>query len=108
MKFLFQRFLNKIGDINKNINPYDSTLVKLCEEYATLAEIHIKNNCTYGSVYTNEQFARYVACDGFTNYDGIGYYIGTDLMKTKEYVDFDEKIIRSKSDKYPYVFWYNK
>ena len=32
MEWLFQRFLNKISDINKNINPYDSTLEKQCEQ----------------------------------------------------------------------------
>ena len=108
MDWLFQRFLCRISDIYENINPYSNTLKKLCEEYGVLAEIHIKNKCDYGDVYTNEEFANCVANGGFTSYDGVGYYIGVDLMETKEYVDFDEKIIRSKSDKYPYIFWYNK
>ena len=40
--------------------------------------------------------------------DGIGYYVGTDLIETEEYVDFNANTIRSKADIYPYIFWYNK
>lgn len=108
MEWLFQRFLYDIEDVYENVNPYNNTLKKLCKEYGVLAEIHIKNKCEYGDVYTNEDFAKSVADGGFTSYDGTGYYIGTDLIKTNEYVDFDEDTIRSKSDKYPYVFWYNR
>lgn len=108
MDWLFKRFLCAVKGICEDINPYDSRFEKLCEEYGRLAKIHIKNSCEYGDVYTNDEFAQMVEDSCIIYDDGTGYYIGTDLMKTKEYVDFDEEVIRSKADKYPYVFWYNK
>lgn len=108
MKWLFKRFLYAINDINKELNPHDEKLERLCEEFGEYAKIHILNKKTYGSVYSNEEFARMVTGEYIIDSDGIGYYVGTDLKETEEYVDFDEKTIRSKVDKYPYVFWFNK
>ena len=108
MKWLFKRFLYDIKKIYENVKPYNKEMEELCEKYGKLAEIHVKNNCDYGSVYFNEEFAEDIASGYFTDYDGVGYYVGANLIETEESVDFDEDIIRSKSDKYPYVFWYNK
>lgn len=108
MDWLFKRFLYDVENVYENVKPYNKKMEELCEKYGKLAEINIKNNCEYGDVYSNEEFAESVASGYFTDYDGVGYYVGTDLMKTKEPVDFDKNVIRSKADKYPYVFWYNK
>ena len=108
MEWLFNRFLYAIKDIYKNIDPYEDKLQKLCESYGKLAEIHVKNNCEYGSVYFNEEFAEDVARGYFTDYDGVGYYVGANLIETEESVNFDANTIRSKADIYPYIFWYNK
>lgn len=108
MEWLFNRFLYAIKDIYKNVDPYEDKLQKLCESYGKLAEIHIKNKCDYGDVFTNEDFAHMIDSGFIISTDGIGYYVGTDLIETEEYVDFNANTIRSKADIYPYIFWYNK
>lgn len=108
MKWFLKRFLYSVSDNCTELDPDSENLDKLCEEYEKLLEIHIKNKRSYGDVYTNEEFAKSVEGGYFISYDGIGYYVGTDLMETEEPVDFDADAIRSKADKYPYVFWYNK
>lgn len=108
MEWLFNRFLYAIKDIYKNVDLCEDKLKKLCEIYGKLAEIHIKNKRDCGDVFTNEDFAHMVDSGFIISADGIGYYVGADLIETEEYVDFNANTIRSKADIYPYVFWYNK
>lgn len=108
MKELFKRFLCELMDIYDDVDPFDERLENLCKEYGGLAEINVNNKIAYGDVYTNVDFAALVESGCIFDYDGRGYYIGTDLMQTEKHVDFDADIIRSKADIYPYVFWYNK
>lgn len=108
MDWLFTRFLYEVEDIYENVNPYDKRMENLCEKYGKLAKINVRNKIEYGNVFTNEDFATMVESGSIINYDGRGYYVGTDLIQTEEHVDFDVDTIRSKADRYPYVFWYNK
>lgn len=113
MEWLFKRFLYELQETCKdadihNIDIHSKEVDALCKKYGVFADTHIKNNCNYGDVYSNEDFAKAVESGGFVPYDGVGYYIGTDLKETRESVDFNAEKIRSKANKYPYIFWYNK
>ena len=85
-------------------------ILKCWEKYNWLRilyprKIHIKNKLEYGNIYTNERFAKAVEGGSFASCGGISYYVGTDLIVTNISVDFDAETIRSKADKYPYIYW---
>lgn len=108
MKHLFERFLNDVRDICKDIDPHDERLKKLCENYGKLADIHIRNSCDYGTAFTNEDFACLIEKGFITVYDGTGFYVDTRLMETDHFIDFDANAIRARASTYPYILWYNK
>ena len=60
-----------------------------------------------GDKMTSVEFLENVACGGFIDYDGFGYYMTEEGM-TKEVVIPSDVARGEFKSEYPFIMWFNK
>lgn len=84
---------------------YGEEADKLEAIYCAAMKILFKQG--YGDVFTVDNFIAHVACGGFIDYDGIGYFANIE-GEEKQQISCDEKWLQAHRGDYPFVIWYNK